>query len=59
MANYHYVDNTGSDTRMFHDVFMAAYTNGFIDEDFADIFSIDFIDNANDDGSRRMIVDFA
>jgi hypothetical protein len=38
-AKYLYIDNTGSDTRAFHDAIVAATKNGGVfDEDLADIF---------------------
>lgn len=41
MSNYAYVDNTGSDTRGFHAVILAAIANGGkFDEDFADVFTL-------------------
>lgn len=57
--NIHIVNKTGQDLRMFDPVLKEAYRTGKLPEDYADIFSIDFLDGLNPDGSKRMLVGMA
>ena len=53
----HYVNNTPHDISGFHAIFVEAMKNGFLHKDYADLFSIKILNNYNEDGSDRMIID--
>jgi hypothetical protein len=58
-VTFHFVNNTPSDISEFHSVFVAAMKNGFLHEDFSDLFVIEILKNYNADGSDRMIINAA
>jgi hypothetical protein len=57
--NYHFVINAPSDLRPIWPVFEDAYKTGVLDEDYADLFSIEILKGYNPDGSDRMIINAA
>jgi len=57
--NIHYVNNTGEKLEDFFQVLKLAYITGKLPDDYADIFSINILENYNPDGSNRMIIDWA
>lgn len=59
MNTAHYVNNTGLDLRAFFSSFTSAYATGALPEELADLFVISFVDGANADGSRRMMINAA
>jgi hypothetical protein len=57
--NIHYVNNTAADISAFFSVFTEAYKSGTLNEDFADLFIIEFFYGLNEDGSARMVISAA
>lgn len=56
MKDIHYVNNSGCDISSYFEAFKEAYISGELNEDFADIFDIEFLREYNEDGSDRMII---
>lgn len=54
-----YVNNTPSNIEPIFHVFAAAYVSGVLDEDFADLFTINILKGFNPDGTDRMIINAA
>lgn len=59
IGNFKFVNNSNSDIRVIESVFLAAYLTGVLDEDYADLFTIEILKGYNEDGSDRMIIDHA
>ncbi len=59
MNPVHYVNNTGTDIRILESVFAKAYATGVLDEDYADLFTIEILKGFNADGTDRMIISAA
>ena len=59
MSTIHYVNNTCADIRMFEPVFAEAYVTGVLDEDYAELFTIEILKGFNADGTDRMIISAA
>lgn len=59
IVNIHYVNNTMSDLTPIFDVFAEAYKTGSLNEDFADLFTINILKGYNPDGTNRMIIEAA
>jgi hypothetical protein len=59
MSNFQYVNNTNVDLTDFLFFFAEAYRTGELAEDVADIFAINFVEGANEDGTKRLIINWA
>lgn len=59
MSTIHYANNTCADIRMFEPVFAEVYVTGVLDEDYAELFTIEILKGFNADGTDRMIISAA
>jgi len=55
-VTFQLVNNTPHDLRDFREIFLSAMKDGFLHEDYTDLFSIVILKNYNSDGTARMII---
>ena len=55
----HYVNQTSADITPYFGVLQDALKTGEIDEDFSDVFRITLLSAFNDDGTDRLVIDWA